>query len=221
MTLLGSEADCVENLARVWRNEPGNFDTLPEALQRRVLLGQLLEMGLPGEFEAVERLRVHSEEMLTLAGVSVWRDAAGHVHHREKRSVAFDGSSKRVSLAGKRGRGCFGELEFSWEIRVARGKRPVPVASGECFDAEEVGVEIVLRHWQAGDRFAPIGLGRAAKLQDLFTNAKISARERRQRVVAARASGELLWVEGLRIGETCKVTSITKRWLIWRWMRRI
>ena len=78
-----------------------------------------------------------------------------------------------------------------------------------------------MRHWQAGDRFEPIGLGRAAKLQDLFTNAKVKATERRRRVVAARASGELWWVEGLRIGETCKVNSLTKRWLIWRWKRSV
>lgn len=102
---------------------------------------------------------------------------------------------------------------------MARGKRPAAGAFSECFDADAVGEEILLRHWRAGDRFEPIGLGLLAKLQDLFTNAKISAPERRERIVAARLSGELWWVEGLRIGEICKVTSRTKRWLIWRWKR--
>ena len=221
MALLGAEAECVEDLTRVWRKQPGDFAALPEAVQRRVVLGQLLELGLPGEFEAVEWLRLHPGEVLTMAGESIWRDAAGQVHRRAERTVAFDESRTRVSLAGQRGRGSFGGIEFRWEIRVARGRRPVPRAFGECFDAEAVGEEIVLRHWQAGDRFEPIGLGRPAKLQDLFTNAKASATDRRQRVVAALASGELWWVEGLRIGETCKVTSRTKRWLIWRWKRSV
>ena len=221
MTMLGSEAECIEDLARAWRKKPGDFEVLPEAVQRRVLLGQLMGLGLPGEFEAVEWLRLHSGQFLTLVGTSIWRDAAGRVQRRSEQAVVFDESTKSISLAGKRGRGCFGGIEFRWEIRAARGKRPAPVASGECFDADKVGGEIVLRHWQAGDRFEPIGLGRAAKLQDLFTNAKVKATERRRRVVAARASGELWWVEGLRIGETCKVNSLTKRWLIWRWKRSV
>lgn len=221
MALLGAEAECVEDLARAGRKQPGDFAALPEAVQRRVVLGQLLELGLAGEFESVEWLRLHPGEVLTMAGESIWRDAAGHVHRRAERTVVFDESRTRVSLAGQRGRGSFGGIEFRWEIRVARGRRPVPRAFGECFDAEAVGEEMVLRHWQAGDRFEPIGLGRPAKLQDLFTNAKASATDRRQRVVAALASGELWWVEGLRIGETCKVTSRTKRWLIWRWKRSV
>lgn len=221
MTLLGAEAECVEDLARSRRKKAGDFAALPVAVQRRVVLGQLLELGLAGEFESVEWLRLHPGEMLTMAGASIWRDAAGKVHRRAERPVAFDKSRTRVSLACKRGRGCFGGMEFRWEIRTARGRRPALGALGECFDAEAVGEEMVLRHWQAGDRFEPIGLGRAAKLQDLFTNAKASARDRRQRVVAARASGELWWVEGLRIGEICKVTSLTKRWLIWRWKRSV
>lgn len=221
MALLGAEAECVEDLARVWRKQPGDFAALPVAVQRRVMLGQLLELGLPGEFEAVEWFRLHPGEVLTMAGESIWRDAAGQVHRRAERPVTFDKSRTRVSLDGKRGRGCFGGMEFRWEIRAARGRRPALGALGECFDAEAVGEEMGLRHWQAGDRFETIGLGHPAKLQDLFTNAKVSATERRQRVVAARASGELWWVEGLRIGETCKVTSRTRRWLIWRWKRSV
>ena len=217
MALLGAEAECVEDLAQAWRKKPGDFAALPEAVQRRVVLGQLLELGLAGEFESIEWLRLHPGEVLTMAGASIWRDAAGKVHRRAERARVFDESTTSVSLTGKRGRGCFGGIEFRWEIRAARGKRPAPVALGECFDADAVGEEIVLRHWRAGDRFEPIGLGQPAKLQDLFTNAKVSAPERRRRIVAARASGEVWWVEGLRIGEPCKVTSQTNRWLIWRW----
>ncbi len=221
MALLGSEAECMEDLALAWRKESGNFGALPAAVQRRVLLGQLLDLGLSGEFEAIEWLRLHPGEVLTMAGTSLWRDATGQVHRRAARPVVFDESTKRVSLAGKRGRGCFGGVEFRWEICKARGKRPATGGLSECFDADAVGKEMVLRHWQAGDRFEPIGLGQPAKLQDLFTNAKVSASERRQRVVAGHASGELWWVEGLRIGESCKVSSVTKRWLIWRWKRRV
>ena len=221
MALLGAEAACVEDLARSWRKKAGDFAALPEAVQRRVLLGQLLELGLAGEFEAIEWLRLHPDEVLAMGGASISRDAAGMLHRQTERVGSFNEAAIKVSLLDARGGGRFGGMEFRWEVRSARGKRPVPGALGECFDADAVGEEIVLRHWRAGDRFEPIGLGHRAKLQDLFTNAKVSAPERRSRVVAAGASGDLWWVEGLRIGESFKVNSRTTRWLIWRWKRSV
>jgi tRNA(Ile)-lysidine synthase len=88
----------------------------------------------------------------------------------------------------------------------------------EFFDADRVGERVVLRHWRAGDRFQPIGLGQSAKLQDLFTNAKVPALEKRERVIACAASGEIFWVQGLRIGEMAKIRPETSRFLEWRWM---
>jgi tRNA(Ile)-lysidine synthase len=76
---------------------------------------------------------------------------------------------------------------------------------------------MVLRHWHAGDRFQPIGLKSAAKLQDLFVNAKIPAARRRELVLAVAANGTIFWVEGLRIGEKFKLRPRTKRRLAWNW----
>ena len=54
------------------------------------------------------------------------------------------------------------------------------------FDADKVGSHVVLRHWQPGDRFQPIGMSKPVKLQDLFTNAKVP-RERRHALTLAAA----------------------------------
>jgi tRNA(Ile)-lysidine synthase len=77
----------------------------------------------------------------------------------------------------------------------------------------------LLRHWRAGDRFWPIGLECPAKLQDLFTNLRVPREERRSRVIAEAAAGEVVWVEGLRIGERFKLTPRTRRVLELRWRR--
>jgi tRNA(Ile)-lysidine synthase len=87
----------------------------------------------------------------------------------------------------------------------------------EFFDADKVGNKIILRHWRAGDRFQPIGLQSAAKLQDLFTNAKTPRERRRDLIVAESAGGEIFWVEGLRVSENFKLTPQTKRRLAWCW----
>jgi hypothetical protein len=60
-------------------------------------------------------------------------------------------------------------------------------------------------------------MGKAVKLQDLFTNAKISRPQRHQLVVATARSGELFWVEGLRISERFKLDKGTVRRLKWQW----
>lgn len=95
---------------------------------------------------------------------------------------------------------------------------PKPKAGVEWFDAALVGKRVVLRHWRPGDRFQPIGMARAVKLQDLLTNAKIPQARRRTLVVAATDAGDLWWVEGLRIGEEFKLRPATKRRLRWSWM---
>jgi tRNA(Ile)-lysidine synthase len=90
----------------------------------------------------------------------------------------------------------------------------------ERFDADAVGDRIILRHWRRGDRFRPIGMPSAVKLQDLFANARVPKAERHQRLVATTANGEIFWVEGLRISEGFKLHSETRRLLEWKWRRR-
>ncbi len=91
--------------------------------------------------------------------------------------------------------------------------------NSECFDADKVGGDIVLRHWQPGDRFQPIGLSAPVKLQDLFMNAKISRERRHDLLVGTNAKGVLFWVEGLRLGECFKLDKNTRYQLNWCWKR--
>src|SRR5205807_218356 len=92
-----------------------------------------------------------------------------------------------------------------------------PTANTEFFDADKIGRVIYLRHWQPGDRFHPIGLKTAQKLQDIFVNLKIPKEQRHRRVVATTAGGGIFWVQGLRIGEQYKLTAETRRRLVWNY----
>ena len=106
-------------------------------------------------------------------------------------------------------------VKLEWAVVPGRG-------SGnrtEFFDAERVGNKVTLRHWQPGDRFQPIGMPGSAKLQDIFVSAKIPRQDRVRLVVAVTESGTIFWVEGLRIGEQCKIVRETKRILRWTWRR--
>jgi tRNA(Ile)-lysidine synthase len=244
MEIVGAEAQVVGEMAQQWldglkrvqraprpagRGEggprkagPGEgiyFENLPVAVQRRVLQLQLVRLGVPADFELVERIRCSPDIFVSVGpGFSAARDAAGRVSLRRQPPVGFKVNELTVNLADRAGEVDFNDVRFRWRFDGA--KKPVkPNRKDNCefFDADKVGRQITLRHWRAGDRFQPIGLESAVKLQDLFTNQKISRARRRDLVVAEAGDGRIFWVEGLRMAEHFKLTPETKRCLVWRW----
>ena len=239
MGIIGAESEFAGEVARQWlkigraglqvsrnarQGAPARetFEKLPIAIRRRVLQSQLAEAGVAPDFELIESLRRSADCFVSVGtNISVARDAGGKVVMRAEPISKFN-ESERAVKSDDAGRAEFGGRHFRWRVGPMRGfSRPRKMAGMEVFDADKIGGGIVLRHWRAGDRFQPIGLKSAAKLQDLFVNAKISAARRRELVLATAANGEIFWVEGLRIGERFKLTPQTKRRLAWNWGRQL
>jgi tRNA(Ile)-lysidine synthase len=111
-------------------------------------------------------------------------------------------------------------MRLEWGTEALKGaKRGKMEPGNEIFDADAVGKEAIIRHWQPGDRYQPIGMKGAIKLQDLFVNQKVQRGDRRRRVIGVRPNGEIFWVEGMRISERFKLTDQTIRRLHWAWHR--
>ena len=197
-----------------------NFEDLPIAIQRRVLRSQLMELGIVADFELLELLRESTGKCVSVgSGLSISRDAGGGLKLHERQSEGFNTNELDVKLSGRAGDAKFESVKFSWSFdNGSRGRSPRRIKR-EFFDADKIGGKIILRHWRAGDRFQPIGLKSAAKLQDLFTNAKIPRERRRDLIVVEAADGEIFWVEGLRISENFKLTPQTRRRLVWCWRK--
>jgi tRNA(Ile)-lysidine synthase len=236
MEIIGAEAEVVGSMAQQWlktgradlpvsqdarQRVPTNFSykKLPVALQRRVLQLQLTKLGVWVDFDLIERLRYSPEVLIGVSpGFSVTRDAAGTVSLRTQAPVEFKVNELTVNLAGGAGEADFDGVQFRWDFENAKtAKNPTRKTNCELFDAAKVGGQISLRHWRAGDRFQPIGLKSAVKLQDLFTNRKIPRAQRHHLVVAETAQGRIFWVQNLRISEPFKLTPVTKRRLVWHW----
>jgi tRNA(Ile)-lysidine synthase len=82
------------------------------------------------------------------------------------------------------------------------------------FDMAPLSAPLVLRPWQAGDRIYPRGMGgKSKKLQDLFTDLKVS-REDRLRIPILAAPEGILWVVGRREDERFVVRKGTLRCLV-------
>ena len=196
-----------------------NLDELPLAVQRKVLQPQLAEFGVVADFELVERLRKAPGKWMDVgAGESIAREATGKISLREHAETSIQRGGTDLVLQGRAGEANLPARKFAGEFsrRNNSGCRSKKTALN-FLTRTQIGGEIILRHWRAGDRFQPIGLKSAVKLQDLFVNAKISAARRRELVLATTAAGEIFWVEGLRIGERFKLTPQTTRKLVWKW----
>ena len=231
MDILGGEAEFATETARAWLAEirlpkPARptrvvppYDRLPLAIQRKTVQLQLAELGVPPEFDLIEQLRQSPEKPVNAAaGRFLWRQPDGQLNWHTPSATKFNSAQLAVTLKGKTGKAAFAGHRFQWKMELLKSfARPQPLAGRETFDGDKVGSKILLRHWQPGDRFQPIGLKSPVKLQDLFVNAKIPVQQRRERVLATTADGIIFWVEGLRIGEGFKLTPATRRRLVWKW----
>lgn len=223
MDIAGAEAEFVTRTAAEWLETKQRLPLarLPVAVQRRGIQLQLQKLGIPTDYELVERLRMRTGRWVCVSpNFFVTLDLDGVLRIRQSRPARHNSASMEVDLNDPRGEAVFAGLRINWRLQVHQASATMKFKAGcEFFDADQVGAKILLRHWRAGDRFQPSGMAGPVKLQDLFTNLKISREARHGLVVAATIEGELFWVEKLRIAERFKLSEGTIRRLQWRWNR--
>ncbi len=220
--ILAAENDFVASSAAAWlKKRELPFHRLPLALQRRALHEQLVNTGLTPTFELIEKLRLKPERAVSVSpnGQAVVRQRDGTIRIRrtvpqtsreEVQMVELHNAAPgQTEFAGKNLKWSFSAPPPGGVLKSRKGR--------EFFDADQVGSPIFLRHWRPGDRFQPIGMSSAIKLQDLFVNQKVPRERRHNLTVATTADGEIFWVQDLRISERFKLTKRTKRRLQWIW----
>jgi tRNA(Ile)-lysidine synthase len=78
----------------------------------------------------------------------------------------------------------------------------------EYFDADLLPKRLILRSWQPGDAFQPIGMRGTMKISDFLTNEKVSLLDKLN-VLVLSTSNDIIWVCGMRISDKFKVTEKT------------
>lgn len=79
-------------------------------------------------------------------------------------------------------------------------------------DAEKIRFPLKLRHWQEGDTFCPLGMaGQHKKIQDFFTDSKISRFDKEKIWLVLSANDDIIWIMGHRIDERFKLDQSTAR----------
>jgi tRNA(Ile)-lysidine synthase len=202
--------------AKAWVG--GDFVKLELGLKVAVVIMQLERADIPITAGRVAKLLANPGRPLMISpGKTVALGSNGRLVFPEAPTLA---QPMNVDLDALNSRPiCFAGACFEWDWQLAL-KKPWP--EGEdvmVFDSTRVGSRIILRHPQPGDRVRLSGRGSARPLMDVLGRNKIPRERRSSVVVATTDSGEIFWVEGLRIIEDFKVTPNSIDMLVWRWRR--
>jgi tRNA(Ile)-lysidine synthase len=83
-------------------------------------------------------------------------------------------------------------------------------------DSDLVKFPLVVRQWQPGDKFKPLGMKGWKKVSDFLTDLKLSIADK-ERVWVMESDGEIIWIAGWRIDNRYKITKKTKRVIQMNW----
>lgn len=79
-------------------------------------------------------------------------------------------------------------------------------------DLDSINGDLYVRNWLPGDKIHPLGLGGSKKVQDIFSDLKIPKADR-DRIPVIVDSEKIVWVAGVSMSESVKVTQETNKYL--------
>lgn len=88
-------------------------------------------------------------------------------------------------------------------------------ASIACLDADRVNENLVIRKWQSGDRFVPLGMTGFKKVRNYLLDKKFSLFQKENQYVVC-SGNDIVWLVGERIDNRFRVRPETRRIVILR-----
>lgn len=208
-----------EAVARTWRT-PNLLRTpfleLHEALQRRVLEEVFRAKNLKVSYQAILRANAFIKAGAPGQLFSVGKNAFLTVQGAEVRFSRRLLEKPANVLLTVPGEASFLGLRFRAWIERVRPAGPIAVNCGprrQLFDAEKLGLALVLRTREDGDAFMPLGLGHRKKLQDYFVDRHVP-RDERDSTALVTTGEEIAWVVGHVPSATFAVTPDTRHFAV-------
>ncbi|MCF8414194.1 MAG: tRNA lysidine(34) synthetase TilS [Melioribacteraceae bacterium] len=91
--------------------------------------------------------------------------------------------------------------------------------NNEFICADGCSDKFIIRRWNYGDKFRPLGLQNFKKISDFLTDEKVDSRDRRNQSVLVN-KGNVLWIVGMRIDDRFKLTDKSKN-VMRLWQKKI
>lgn len=78
-----------------------------------------------------------------------------------------------------------------------------------CMDKAKIAFPLTVRTLETGDSFRPLGMKGSQLVSDFLTNHHATPYQRAHQCVVVDAHGNICWIVGWRIADTCRVTTTT------------
>jgi tRNA(Ile)-lysidine synthetase-like protein len=98
---------------------------------------------------------------------------------------------------------------------LSRKRSGAEGGSVEVLDADRAGPKLSVRTRRPGDTFHPLGAKGAKSLKSFLIDRKVPA-EKRLTLPLVCSGDEIVWIVGVRIGESVRITEKTRRFLVLR-----
>ena len=226
-TALQCEGWIRQRPGRGWSIDRSFLQRLPRAAQRRIVrnLGKQSDpQHRPPSIRTVERV------LQIVAGKAVASDIAGPLGRItvDQECVQFSPLDQQPPSRNRPGQAMPVVLtipgEVLWEetgqrihtCRMTRDsiRRLAWDRNTIVVDAGRISEPLAVRAWEPGDRFYPSGMkGRSKKLQDFYTDLKVSGEDRRRIPVIVAPEG-IVWVAGYRQDSRWSVSEGTERYIV-------
>ncbi len=80
----------------------------------------------------------------------------------------------------------------------------------EFINGDRTKSKFILRTWQPGDRFIPLGMKGSKKVSDFLSEQKISTYNKKDQMILTN-DNRIVWVIGLRLDNRFRITPQTKK----------
>ncbi len=80
----------------------------------------------------------------------------------------------------------------------------------EFIDGDKSGKKLIVRFWQKGDSFRPLGMKQKRKLSDFFIDLKLSTSLKKETPIICK-NDEIIWIAGYRLDDQFKISSTTNK----------
>ena len=187
------------------------YDSLLEALLHGNAVDAATEPTL-----LYELLRPYGFNATQVGNILSALPSSGRRFEAEDFTAVIDHGELRVTAKADRQQDNPPQIIRAFRPRLPKEHYPAATDLSALFDADLLPERLTLRHWHEGDTFLPIsnsGKPRKKKLQDFFSNLKLSVARKNSIWLLCNADRpeEIIWVIGLRISDTCKITDRTTR----------
>lgn len=102
----------------------------------------------------------------------------------------------------------------SHKLTILHDDSPLIVKDNRMAASVDAGLlvyPLMLRTWQQGDYFYPLGMKSRKKLSDFFVGQKVPLHHKDHIPVLVNGSGDVIWIGGYRLDDRYKVTDKTKK----------